>query len=452
MDYLSLLRKGYGGGGINEEVVKELLKDRGTVHWNHKVNKAYEEIIRNHKVNNAFEEIISVTGKDDLLTMENIIADPTSGERVSPFLFIQVLLGCCNNIKHPTVNKEGTVLSDVQNAMAIPAGDIIVVPKAARKQMSFGFDAVTEILKNCCASHTVIHSILKSALMTLQEKIKEWGPQQLETPGQEMALCRILELMGKICEIAKEARESTKRKNIKSNSSCERCKTKGHGSSTIITPFINRVNARYDDYTSSAMRAINSENYNLPPEFLVKGGRKPRNPRLLRDYPGCSFTSSSNISSMTEDWATGRIKERVKRVRLDTGIRLIMNQHNKNKDDQNKERAEVTVLENSGLRPLISPMKPSPETSQEGSTGETAPLESVSLIDETGSVDGVLAPTSKQVQVHASGSLAMESRGQTPGTEWTKLKNTVTNKAIARYASKGSGINTGKHRSFNPTI
>ena len=115
--------------------------------------------------------------------MENVIADLTTGDRISPLFTMKVILETCK-IKHPTGDEDGTTLSDVQNAMAIPTSDIVVNPDlvrevrrgaadvAMRSQMRFGFDAVTEILKNCCASHTVIHSILKSALIALYEKKK----------------------------------------------------------------------------------------------------------------------------------------------------------------------------------------------------------------------------------------------------------------------------------------
>nr|GBG35621.1 wsv131-like protein [Sesarmops intermedium nimavirus] len=419
MDYLSLLAEGYGN---NKEAATELFKN------------SVPAFTRDEKniVNEVLKDITNgVTGKDDYLTTENVIADPTTKRRITSFLTMNAVLQSCE-IKHPTVNS--TTLSDIQNAMAIPTSDIVVLSpehvtnnivvtadSAMRSQMRFGFDAVTEILKNCCASHTVIHSILKSALMTLYEKVKEWGPQQLETPGQEMALCTILQSLGKIREIVKEAKKSTTRKIVKSNSSCGRCKAKGHGSSTIITPFINRVNAKYDDSTSSAMRAIDSQNYNLPPEFLVRGGKKPRNP-MADDLGGCSFTSSSNISSMTENWATGRVKERAKRARLDTSMRFIMDQFNKDKP------AVVTK----DTRPLISPL--SPETSQEEK--EITPPKST----PAGPMDGVLTPTADLE------STMMESRGQMPGAQFIKSRDVANNKSINRYASRGSGINMGPYR------
>lgn len=464
MDYLSLLTEGYGGG-TNEETAKELyngvLGDELTVFTYNK-----------NVANKTFKEITSVTGKDDYLTIENVIADPTTGDRISALLAMNVILKSCK-IKHPIVDESGTTLSEVQNAMAIPTSDIVVshnsitnvghgaADSAMRSQMRFGFDVVTEILKNCCASHIVIHSILKSGLMTLYEKVKEWGPQQLEAPGQEMALCTILELMGKICEVVKEAKESTTRKTVKSNSSCGRCKAKGHGSSTIVTPFVNRVNARYDDCTSSAVRAIDSQNYNPPPEFLVKGGRKARNPRLLlTDEPGCSFTSSSNISSMIENWATGRVKERAKRARLDTGVRIIVDQLSKNEEEEEEKKEETPISKEvvpevatqRFTKYLISPLPPSPGTARGGFTGETAPPESALPIVEASPMDGALAPTAEQVEEKASETLASESRGQTAGSVWVRLRHSANNKSIANYASKGSGINTGRYRLFNPTL
>ena len=474
---MSLLAEGYDGSN-NEEVARKLYNDLPGGDF-----KCFT--YKKNVVNKAFKEITSVTGKDDYLTLENVIADPTTGNRLSPLLTMKVIFETCE-IKCPTVN--GTTLSNIQNAMAIPTSDIVVLPdctkeghgaiySAMHSQMHFGFDAVTEILKNCCASHTVIHSILKGALLTLYEKVKEWGSQQLETPGQEMALCTVLELMGKICEIVKEAKESTTRKTSKSNSSCGRCKTKGHESSPIIIPFINRVNARYADSISSAQLC---QHYNPPPEFLVKGERKPRNV-----LPECSFTSSSNISSMTENRATSRVKEKVNKATLDKLIINQVNQKTKKQIPVPEKNAPLEKIESS--KPL-SPLFPLPESPQDdGCTdpvdGALAPIVEqegreqvqeeitpqvidVSPMDEqlkeereqvqetpriidVGPMDGALAPTEEQVQKYTS---EVESRGQSPGSEWMRLRDSANNKSIANYASKGSAINTGKYRQFNPTL
>nr|BDT63471.1 MAG: wsv131-like protein [Sesarmops intermedium nimavirus] len=158
MDYLSLLAEGYGN---NKEAATELFKN------------SVPAFTRDEKniVNEVLKDITNgVTGKDDYLTTENVIADPTTKRRITSFLTMNAVLQSCE-IKHPTVNS--TTLSDIQNAMAIPTSDIVVLSpehvtnnivvtadSAMRSQMRFGFDAVTEILKNCCASHTVIHSIL----------------------------------------------------------------------------------------------------------------------------------------------------------------------------------------------------------------------------------------------------------------------------------------------------
>ena len=448
MDYLSLLTKTYGGDN-NKEAARKLyhngvLGDESTI-FSHDKNI----------INKAFKEITSVTGKYDYLTMENVIANPITGDRISSLLTMKIMLEFCE-IKHPVVDESGTTLSDVQNAMAIPTSDIVVSPdfvkevghgvadSAMRSQMRFGFDVVSEILKNCCASHTVIHSILKGALMTLYEKVKEWGPQQLEKPGQEMTLCTTLELMGKICEIAKEAKESTTKKSVKTNSSCGRCKVKEHESSTIITPFVNRINTRYED--NASMCAIKSQNYTLPPEFLVKGGRKSR---LSIDDPGCSFKSS--LSSMTENWAIDRVKERAKRTRLDTGVRFIMDQLKKNAPEE--VIPEDVSLKKIRLEMRTKPLLTPPQSPLRGdSTGKRTSPQSATPVVRASPMDDILAPTATQVEENAAESLAMESRGQTSGSEWIKFRDYANNKSIANYATKGSGINTGPYREFNITL
>ena len=477
MSYRSLLKEDYSIGGSNKEAAKKLFDSL--------LGKEYAAYVNIERNASEFKDVTRETVKDDYLTMENLIADPNTGKPISSVLSMKTIINQCQKL-HPTVDADGTKLSNIQRAMAIPTNDIIESSEEVKKvgdgkaelfmrnQMLFGFDAVTEILKNCCASHTVIHSILKGALMVLYDKIKEWGPQQLETPGQEMTLCTTIECIQKICDLVKEAKESTTRKITKSNlSRCGRCKAKGHGTSTIITPFIDLVNARYDDSTSSA---IDVQNYNLPPEFLVKGGKQSRYPRLTIDDLRCSFTSSSNISSMNENWANGRIKQKVKRARLDTSISKFIKsvpQVVRSPPPSPGTSQEGSTRGMPSMPQVVRSPPSLPGTSQEGSTRGMPSMPQVvrsfpspSSLPETsqegsnrgmsspsvGPMDYTLAPTAEQVQETASESLAMESRGQTSGLEWVKIRDEANSKSIGAYASKGSGINTGRYRSFNPTL
>ena len=216
MDYLSLLTNGGTGGASNEETARKLYES---------VSGASCPIFTQNKdiAIKTYKKITSIVGKDDYLTLENVIADP-DGNRISPLLTMRVMLQSCS-FKHPSVkDDDASTLSGVENAMAIPTDAIVETPASAkdvgngtaeialRSQIRFGFDPVTEILKNCCMSHTVIHSLLKGMLLSLYEKTKEWGSEQLEKQGQEMSLCAVLDIVSNVCAVIEEAKEATGRR------------------------------------------------------------------------------------------------------------------------------------------------------------------------------------------------------------------------------------------------
>ena len=102
------------------------------------------------------------------------------------------------------------------------------------------------------------------------------------------------------------------------------------------------------------------------------------------------------------------------------------------------------------VRPIISPpVSPAPPTQM---TRTDAVESQVSPAVEAGVIDNTLAPTAEQVQEYAPGALVVESTGQTQGSEWVRLRDSANNQSIANYASRGSGINTGRYRNFNTLL
>lgn len=432
----------------------------------------------------VFKEITPVIEKDDYLTIENIIADP-DGKRISSLLALDVTLQACS-LKHPLVKDENTTtLFGVENAMAIPIDNIVEVPfsekdleVALRNQIRFGFDPVTEILKNCCTSHTVIHSVLRGALQTLYDKTMEWGMKQLEERGQEMSLCAVLNAVSEVGAIVKEAKEATGRMHVRLKKEISRnvhCKDRGcQSGGHIIQPFLNSTNAKYEDVTAATTQATIQSNSccDLPCEFLVKGGRKKHPPhRLAVNNP--SFTSS--LSARASSWAAERVNQKVRKLRLETGVKLIMDRLRKRSveegegetsplqppfdaaGDQNKDeildevRAE-TALKAPMISPIVSPVG-SPLTHGLISLDAAKPENSgLPPVTEAEPMDIAVAPTAEQVQKNAPDAVVLESTGQAPGSGWMRLRESTNNQSIANYASRGSGINTGQYRNFNTVL
>lgn len=259
MDYLSLLTREPTEGSVDTSAVARRLFQSGTYAIN---SDLVEEV---HKT------LAEATNNDDFLTAENVIGDPDTGARVTPFPTLDLTLQTCT-IKHPYVDESGKFLKGIQNAMAIPIKHILKEPSYAnrlnngasinsmRSQIKFGFDPITEVLKNCCASQVVMHSFLRSCLMTLYEKVKEWGSQQLEQDGQEMALYTM-------------RKSGSGSDNTKAAASCSRCGRKSC-KSDIVSFFIKGADEIQERVCISAinkLRASAPSTTKPPPEFLVKG-------------------------------------------------------------------------------------------------------------------------------------------------------------------------------------
>nr|BDT62702.1 MAG: wsv131-like protein [Metapenaeus ensis nimavirus] len=492
----------------------------------------------------AYGALAGVTEKDDYITLENVIADG-EGKRITSLLTMDLLLESCN-LRQPKVDAETNVLSGLECAMAVPTNDIVLAPQsvsavlngaaelAMRDQMRFGFDPITEILKNCCASHTIMHSFLKSALLALYERIRNWGPSQLETHGQEMALCAALEIVSSICQIVHEAKQATthrdvgtsvtasngRTRGVSSAMTCTRCKAKGHGLSPVVQPLIDQIDKRYECITTNDANIYfgNKLKYDTPKEFLVKGGAKRKD---IRPNTRGIQTTQDLASSAIMKHSRKQVIRKARRHRLNQGIDILMdkilerdrpmNEVVVNVDEKRGQHAEdeqptsPVVIELSGPSsvPSSSPSLPSvadvessvttavpfssssspTQVKPSNSNGSSSMFSPTSVAAKTpsapplsprgtppfffapipspvspmspdtthhGTLDSALAPTLERVQESAPEVLVAESQGLPPGASWTQMRDSVTNKQIAKFATRGRGINTGKYRRFNP--
>nr|BDT62974.1 MAG: wsv131-like protein [Trachysalambria curvirostris nimavirus] len=440
---------------------------------------------------------VDILDKDGYLTIENVIAD-NEGSRLSFVGPMNMLIDTCS-LRQPTVDKNAKVLSNLQNAMAVPTDKIIdyypnpannflgeEAVKAIRDQMRFGFDPVTEILKNCCASHTVIYSFLKSALDMLYKKTRDWGSRQLETPGQEIALCAALQIVGRICEIINEANQATAYggsvavSGKSSPTACSRCKSKRHSSSPIVQPFIDEIDKRYEKITTGA---IDDKKYvsAAPVEFLVKGSRRPpqRPQSSVGGTPSCPYPSSPDIaSSTTIDSSKRQVIQKTRRYIVNQTIERLIDLLQE-KGHQNKTSPEVSTGKEQQIkgpnlgeppeRPpegrsptsdSISATVPRPEQQQQTELLANIALKPVPApispitpdINERDPISSILTPTLEQIQENAPEMAATQQNGGPPGIEWRKAREQINRKSIQHYGSVGTGINTGERRRMNPTL
>lgn len=413
------------------------------------------------------------TGANDYITMENIIADP-NGQRISSLLTMNVALKKCT-LKQPRVDADGSTLSDLDTAAALPPDYVVESPddvlatgdgsvdEVVRSQLRFGFDPATEILKNCSAMHTVIHSFLRSALQILYEKVKEWGSVQLEKPGQEMALCKVIEICDTICEAIKLAKDATSCNERveqellgKNGGSCGMCKRKGHGSSTIVAPFIKCVNDRYSISTQRAsdriVRAANS-NGGVPEEFLVRGGRQ-----VIRTTKR-PFAVSASQSAITTDLAVRHVMAAAKAAKMKKCVRGVVDLLDQREGQEDRGSKNWTEEELSSPKSIpydeqLSKIRAEMIISRPELIPPLSPEESQTQEDEAQAIiiNTALAPLPEQVQESAPSSVQLEAAGIPPNVEWVTKRDVVNTKAIEKYAERGSGINTGKYRGFNNTL
>lgn len=488
--------------------------------------------------------LAEATNNDDFMTVENVIGDPDTGARVTPFQTLDVMLQTCT-VKHPYVEESGKFLKGIQNAMAIPIKHILKEPPYAnrvdngaainsmRSQIKFGFDPFTEVCKNCCACHSVMYSFFKSSLMTLREKVKEWGPQQLEQDGQEMALCNIINIMGQVCAIVQEAKHATvdpytKRKggsgsgsgsssNTKAAASCSRCEQKGC-KSDIVSFFIKGADEIQERDCISAinkLRASAPSTTKPPPEFLVKDviGNNSASKRIKLDdavlCPNMPATSS-NVQAAITRLAKNKIVTRERKTRLIKGATLVLDQLQK---EQEQEAAEAATTAAEGQQGQGQPPANAIEAADVPSTTTTTATASslngtpsiasniateassgtsstftitsstTSTTDPSKEGEGIdldsslvlnsflhaplspllspvrgdggtppLAPTEEQVKELAPETALEEAYGLTPGTEQIRRRDKSNVRSMAEYAKGGTGINTGKYRTFNASL
>ncbi|ALN66327.1 wsv131 [White spot syndrome virus] len=481
LDLLNVAGGGGGGGGANDadnETARRIFQTYGSF-YNNNQTVAEED----------YKRLVGVTETDDLLTPENVVGNLDTGERVTPFLSLDVMLSTCD-LKHPS-STDGNVLKNIHFSESIPANDIISFPSSdteelnkdlldsVRNQIKFGFDPITETLKNCITTQTLLHSFLKSSLLTLQEKFNEWGSIQLEKGGQEMALCASLKIMGQISALIETAKEASMDNKKKNNNACANCRD-SKCSASLVTLFNKTIDEKYVKQNSSSASALLANTFtagaNKPPkEFITKDnahGNSDTNYTAMSDNlicPGKYY--SSDITYEVTKQAKERIKNNNKKMRLATGVEMVMKEL---EAENNKEggRVEVEVEGVEQQQPSTSgeemqmeimlPTPPPPDLESLVTEGVDdypvfSPLPSLlspmpaSPLPSNGNSaledGGPFAPSADIVVDKTS-----EIMGRTPGSEWVHQRDRNSKMEIRNYGARGSGINTGRYRRNNTVL
>nr|BDT63203.1 MAG: wsv131-like protein [Hemigrapsus takanoi nimavirus]GBG35359.1 wsv131-like protein [Hemigrapsus takanoi nimavirus] len=220
--------------------------------------------------------------KNDFVTMENELVDDEF-RRVSSTHTTTMAVND-STVKSPLFDLN---TGELENAMVVqgnvpvsvyldqtPAGLAADVKAALAKQLSFGLDSAAGVMKNCIASHNVIHSLLLSALMYFRKKIVENGSSLADNEeGKVMAICRIADTLAEISSLIQEAKkisynladEGEAKKGgggrgvssavvgekyidltrAKLPAKCKFCNVAGHGPTPIVGQFSDRLQKEY---------------------------------------------------------------------------------------------------------------------------------------------------------------------------------------------------------------
>nr|BDT63144.1 MAG: wsv131-like protein [Sicyonia whispovirus] len=431
----------------------------------------------------SLKNICAVTGKDDFITSENVISDPESGVRVSTLGALDVILQECE-VRQPSVSDDGQMLRDVETAFGLPTSEILLVPEAVRGAMDgaagetvdcqtkFGFDPAAEILKNCCAAHTVMHSVLRSSLLLLRDKVEVWGSGSLERDGQEISLCSAVEVLGQVCSVLEEAKKATSSfggghglPSAQTKSSCAGCMKKTCRAG-IVDPFCRVTDASHEEDARLEQTRSGGQPV-VPRVFLTRGGHGSNSKRgfdaedfMMLDPGKCPATSAPSAGYATLVMlANEEVRRRLKHARLESGVDFAMCRLHlpvvedvvcaEGGDGQKTEAALSLVAATKSPTPRLSPL-PAP-ISPIGGEGDPSPVKAVDG-DNVTSGDHLLAPTLEQVEEFAPLTRLTESEGRAPGSEWIRERDRANKESISNFASRGSGINTGKYRDFNTLL
>lgn len=309
--------------------------------WDNDVKKIAVRTIRSAM---PLQKTDDVRTEDEFVTVENIIGDTHTGKRISIILALQLFIKSIE-IDHPKVIEiqkkhyhnhcnsilDGTYTendqTDQQNKLLLMHGlekanaahfQALIEKTSSdkgikastewqnvmRTLMKFGFEPISEILKNCSAAHTLIYSVLASLLKTLRLKITErWSRDVLSNRfvGNEMALCAAIETCQKVAMLISDAKTITencpplhsrqlwrsddlenisnlieppppslshknktkKRVKIKQTfeeeKKCWYCANEGHGQSPIVGNFLSRINRVYNESAACTFRRYLSE-------------------------------------------------------------------------------------------------------------------------------------------------------------------------------------------------
>ena len=310
----------------------------------------------------------SVLDEGDYITSENIVSDPKTNNKVSSINHLNLYTSTTfKDIIHYLNNQSsntGYIRNVHKTVTSAPADRVFsnvsltdgktvanVDPKLgnlASSSLKFGFEPLTEVMKNCCSCLVILHSFLRSILLVLSGRIDTWASSKLHSgtsKGQEIAFYNALSICAKVKTLIETARVATEMSIGTTGPTNERegsgqGKTKGCvcGKKTCAANALVGTMARdvktHDENIGNAFPVARERRSRVPPEFVTRpGGGNTK--RIIddqsRDYVDPSISLALNTGSCRPTPpmdATGhiiqstlnRVKHMSKKARIEKGM------------------------------------------------------------------------------------------------------------------------------------
>ena len=251
----------------------------------------------------------------DFLTSENILSDGPGQQRISS-LHTVTLLTKNSKLTTPSFSfdNEDVQLSGLWKSLgATPSADSMVFPdnsvdddkslEAVKRQLVFGTDVAAEVMKNCIASHNVIYSFLYSLLQFFRTKVVESEYFDDDAKGQDMMVCRVIEVCAEILALIQESKKATSSSLDMSKCSdvnkadavlteaaylkatgaippkCRYCKTGGHGYSPILGQFNSAIRKEYWKRNEKQINEFKDAHKTVTPDNFITRSAPPNRKR-----------------------------------------------------------------------------------------------------------------------------------------------------------------------------
>ena len=259
--------------------------------------------------NNIDNDLWSI---NDFVTMENQLVNK-EGKRVSSMCTTSSVVKN-SDINPPTFNPD---TGELENAMIVQ-GNVPVssylkqvkndddIKKALAKQLRFGLDSASGVMKNCIAAHNVIHSLLLSLLVYFRTKIVKSSFFVDNEEGNVMMFCRIMDTLAEISAVIKKAKNISYKladggglkdsvivgekyidlTRAKLPSKCTFCNITGHGTTPIVEQFSDRLQKEYIKRNKSIIEEKRNavQKGGLTDIFITRSGNAASTAAIQHNY------------------------------------------------------------------------------------------------------------------------------------------------------------------------